>query len=685
MPTSTTQKALEQIANQGGTVPFGFTAPQAFPVAQVSTKNAIKTVSDAEKRFQEIQGQFEKIKTKADEITKPKEEETEQKGVPVADIVASGDDIAQYDKLDDGTYAPKTEKTQLEIDIEDAQKTLNNNKTQLANATNQLNNFSVANDPQLQGIIGSITSNWDARIRQMEEINKNREANLMKSGLRTGGTRYSTSFGGVMSSEERQGLSRIGELEAQKQAAITDATTAYRNQKWNEYVDLVDVAQQNYENQIKELQKLDKKAKEENNVNSEKLAEIQLSDAVYNSLQLLGENATTESIYYALRQSGIKTTAEEVKNVFKSFVPEKSKDETKNAYEFGNDETGKLISAGFTGEDIQALQDGLNKYGLYTPIPELKNTSLADNLTEKQMSTLKEILFPTPKAEKGINDGVVGDFSDMANGLRVARMAFGSGRALSDADRDFGVELYNKGLSEGLDVYSVVDQTFGFVVVDPEDKALASGLRNALLSIDGQKGMSDYDFEGIARLINSGNDMEAVRKVEDIGIQKILERKSDAILEDDVDYIRGKVKDLTDLLGNGWSNEVGAFTGTFNEWFKRKFGVGGDATIMKAKITNLFAEITNKRAGANVTETEWKRLVAPNIPDLSESGESFVTKLNEAQDDVLEKYNAGRTTVGLPKLNLSHIDTPETRISLYSRQDDNPLNIPVTSDNPLGI
>ena len=138
----------------------------------------------------------------------------------------------------------------------------------------------------------------------------------------------------------------------------------------------------------------------------------------------------------------------------------------------------------------------------------------------------------------------------------------------------------------------------------------------------------------------------------------------DFIPENDIGYVGNKVNEIDKLLGQGWSNEVGAFTGSFSGWISKKFGIGQAAKI-KAKITSLTADMVNKRAGSALTEEEWKRLISANVPSLSDSGKTVKDKLQELIDDNLLKHNSLRELVSLPRLSWEQIKTPELRVPLY--------------------
>lgn len=134
-------------------------------------------------------------------------------------------------------------------------------KGELDNAKNRLTSFapSLANDPMLLKIMSSITADWDARMQEMSKYNESATAAMRTTAYRNG-LQYTGgaggTWGGVISAEERFGVDRLATLEAEKQAALTNATFAYEKQKWTEYSDLVDRAQSAYDSQANELLKL---------------------------------------------------------------------------------------------------------------------------------------------------------------------------------------------------------------------------------------------------------------------------------------------------------------------------------------------------------------------------------------------------------------------------------------------
>ncbi len=152
-----------------------------------------------------------------------------------------------------GTDSPeikqaKEEAAQMESDM-------NSLKTQLSQYT--------ISDADLKAQTDAIAAQWDARIQTMQDINRRRVGAITTTGVRLG-DQYTGGmggmFGGIISEEERQGVQRIADLEAQKQSAINAAKTAARQQNWEVYSKQVDMAENAYNAKLKEIDNLNQAA-----------------------------------------------------------------------------------------------------------------------------------------------------------------------------------------------------------------------------------------------------------------------------------------------------------------------------------------------------------------------------------------------------------------------------------------
>lgn len=172
----------------------------------------------------------------------------------IANFKAQGWDVAEGTGSGAGVVQDNTDPQ-----VAAAQNATAQAKSDLAAATAKLSSFDVSNDPALTSILSSITADWNQREADMQKVNDSRTASTTTLGIRlgdryTGGT--GGMFGSIISEEERQGVDRISQLESQKQQALASATTAYQNQKWDQYSKLVDIAQKSYDDQVSQLKDL---------------------------------------------------------------------------------------------------------------------------------------------------------------------------------------------------------------------------------------------------------------------------------------------------------------------------------------------------------------------------------------------------------------------------------------------
>ena len=130
-----------------------------------------------------------------------------------------------------------------------------------------LSKFTIS-DEQLNAQTKTISDLYDARINDMRDINSRRAQSVKTLGVRSG-NRYTGGeggvFGGIIAEEERQGVKRIGELESEKQSAISAAREAARSGNWLIYSKKVDIAEKAYASQQDAVAKLNENLVKNNN------------------------------------------------------------------------------------------------------------------------------------------------------------------------------------------------------------------------------------------------------------------------------------------------------------------------------------------------------------------------------------------------------------------------------------
>lgn len=128
----------------------------------------------------------------------------------------------------------------------------------------ELDSFKATSDAYTQEVLGTIEKQFAARKMQMEDINRRRVGSLQTTGTRTGGERYTASFGGIISEEERQGWSRLVELDAQEREAVAAAKQAQTSKNWEIFSAKMDLVTKLQTNKQKEIEEFNKKVVEQN-------------------------------------------------------------------------------------------------------------------------------------------------------------------------------------------------------------------------------------------------------------------------------------------------------------------------------------------------------------------------------------------------------------------------------------
>lgn len=294
-------------------------------------------------------------------------------------------------------------------------------KNDLDVAKAKLTNFNVSNDPDLQAMLGGITSQWDSRIAQMQNAEDSRVAALKTTGIRTG-SQWTGGAGGVMgsiiSAEEMNAVNQISTLESQKQSALVSAKQAYTSGKWTQYVDQVNIAQKSYEDQLSAVTSLQKAQVTQD----AKLQQAQ-SDATRNAnvIKLYSSGVTDpQSILDSLQKNGDTTsTLEDIAKDIKAINPSAT---TGDTFKFSAPQMSQLLASGLNNDEIQALHDYYNGNGdssAISSLPPDQQSAVHDVLNgtaaKKAASTVPTYAQANPKtsATKSYTSGSLTYTSDM--------------------------------------------------------------------------------------------------------------------------------------------------------------------------------------------------------------------------------------------------------------------------------
>ena len=204
--------------------------------------------------------------------------------------------------------------------VSDTESRLEEARADFEDAKNKLLNFNLSNDPALNSLLQGIAGGWDARMNDMRRVNASREAAVQALGFRIGAARYAAGVaGGILTAEEREGLNRLADLEGRKQAALAEARQAYEKNRWDQYVKFVDIAEKEYDRQLKSVEELNKKNQEEN-------AKLEAQNRLSNIDLAVGKLLTSGTsnkvdIQQELVEAGFNPSSKEIDEAISNYAP----------------------------------------------------------------------------------------------------------------------------------------------------------------------------------------------------------------------------------------------------------------------------------------------------------------------------------------------------------------------------
>lgn len=132
-------------------------------------------------------------------------------------------------------------------------------QTQTNYATTTLDNLKKISDATTQALIESIKQTYAARIDAMNDSNSRVLAAKTSEGIRSGRARYASGLQeGILSDEEQQGISRVGQLQGEMLTLIQQAQSAQNENDlklFNERMDDLDKIDKNLQSTVQNLQK----------------------------------------------------------------------------------------------------------------------------------------------------------------------------------------------------------------------------------------------------------------------------------------------------------------------------------------------------------------------------------------------------------------------------------------------
>lgn len=508
-----------------------------------------------------------------------------------------------------------------------------------------------------------IRKKYDQRRTEQETANASGLANVKQALALGGSSRYAPiSSQGIISAQEQAGIRALSALDSQEMSAITTIKTAQADRNWKvvqEQLGVLEDIRTAKTDTMKALQG----AAQQNQYQSSRDNQIAglVAQGITDPVEMLqtlngqGGDFTFEEITGAL--SGLNEVGGKAVGNFK----------------FDAKQIGPMLGAGLTVQDIQDLQTYIGKNGNLQEALAL--------LTPEEAMAVKGALG-IDEAKAGLITPGVGANDQLGEQMIRTRIfpkaaAILNKGTLSDADREIIDEridyFRNNNLSEQqiLDVFSGWSQD----VNSPYNSAF----RDIIIGNDTDGQGTSPTLSRVGSLLANGNNKGAMKAVENMAMTKAKELDPDGYLSDAAAQVYTKRIDrIKQLLAKSTDyGNTGFIEGNFNKVLGKL--KGAEAQNIKSELTQLYQTFRKENAGVAVSDAE-QRFLDQLFADINDPKGNFVVKLDTFQNGILDRYNATRSSVGLPKARVLDILDENERLYLYgdpnaSALDGNSLDI----------
>lgn len=468
-------------------------------------------------------------------------------------------------------------------------------------------------------------------------------------GVRTallGTGAYRTGSGtAAVRSAEMAGIEQLADIDAQEREAVAAARLAQQNGDYKllgEKLGVLETIRANKGTKADEVLGSFEQATRDNQI-----AEL-VAQGITDPIEML----------QALNAGGGDFTLEEVTKAVKGLNDIRGSLPS-GAFKLDNKGIGQLLGAGFTSSDITNIQADLNSGASV-------NDVLAGFSPEMQ-GTVREVLGVPQNAGGNLTPGAGAATGDDEFVIRTRMFpkfaAILNKGTLSDEDRVIIDTAITRFRDMGLTEQQAVDRLWGF----PTDSPYNTGFQDALLA--GSKDGEDVTFgvSKVATQLARGSYIPAMNEVENVALGRAKELAGDSYFSKAAtDTYTTRIDRIKQLLKQeGVLDSVGFVEGNFNKVLGRI--KGENATKVKAELTQLYNTFRKENAGVAVTDAE-QRYLDNLFADINDPEGNFMAKLDVFQTGILDRYNATRSSVSLPKVRVKDILDPAERLKLYVAQ-----------------
>lgn len=208
------------------------------------------------------------------------------------------------------------------------------------------------------------------------------------------------------------------------------------------------------------------------------------------------------------------------------------------------------------------------------------------------------------------------------------------------------------GLAAGKDPYEIADNLLGYKVNEPDQ--FSKNIRQYFGISDKVSAQAPADF---ARLINSGNKVGAVTKLENMLLNDEAKKAEYGAV-----YGYNKGEEAISLI-NKQLSKLGIVKGNWNK-MKKKFEKDKDFQSLSTNLTMLISEWKQRMTGVATTESELN-FINDIIPKVTDNPWNAIQKIRDFQKMNLDLVNSRRSVSSLPSLDYTTLTDKNSRVRLY--------------------
>lgn len=518
-----------------------------------------------------------------------------------------------------------------------------------------LDSMKASNDAQTDMYIQAIRGKYNQRNRDLVESQKSSTNATQQALLLGGSARYApVSSQGILTAKERYDMQTLSDLQAEEEALVMEATGA-RDAK-------------NYQILGQRLEMLEAKRKEKLEFAKE------INKSLAETTKKLREdqaNASQEATIADLVAQGITDPAQILD--FMNFNEDGTPTGGGVTLQKISDTLKLLTVGGINPGDVKSDFDQFQYFKKTGQLPS-GVASLPENeqyfgfLNAMKLANSGKLGSSGVGGYFGSGDGAgltVGAGAKDATQEKIVRMRLFSRLqnilnkgALSDDD----AERINSAISTlreaGKTETQILDELGGFStdIITPYNNAF----RDLVVANSDTVQKQDQAMSQVSTLLNKKDYKGAMTAVENLAMTRAKTLDPDSYMGTATasTYLKN-IERIRELFGKAG---IGYIEGNFENALKRL--KGKEATEIKAELTNLYAQFRKENLGSAVTPSE-EKFLEPLMAALGDKKGNFSAKLDAFERGLLSRYNATRSSVGLPEVNTAQVILPNTRLNLY--------------------